>query len=167
MADTAPTGCAEEWRVVKEFPDYEVSSLGNVRNARGRVLKFRYDRGGYRRLALVRDGVVRHRMVHRLVAFAFIGPGGEGMEINHKDCCRTNNVPSNLEWVTREENAAHRLKFGKSGRGAANANAKLTQEKVDRIRSLYGKGPGMYELARQFGVSQSMISCIIRRKNWT
>lgn len=44
-------------------------------------------------------------MVHRLVCLAFHGrPHDKKMIVNHKDSCRENNKPENLEWVTASEN---------------------------------------------------------------
>lgn len=46
-------------------------------------------------------------LLHRIVAEAFLGPGGEGCEVNHRDLDKTNNHVSNLEWVTPSENMRH------------------------------------------------------------
>jgi hypothetical protein len=44
--------------------------------------------------------------IHRLIALTFI-PNPENKEqVNHIDCCRSNNSVDNLEWCTRAENMA-------------------------------------------------------------
>lgn len=54
-----------------------------------------------------RQGVKTQHAVHRLVAEAFC-PNPEGkLYVNHIDGSRDNNVASNLEWVTNQENALH------------------------------------------------------------
>jgi hypothetical protein len=45
-----------------------------------------------------------NNLVHRLVAKAFVPGYQEGLDVNHKDCNRLNNIASNLEWMTRLEN---------------------------------------------------------------
>ena len=50
-------------------------------------------------------------------------------------------------------------------RGAANGNAKLTDKKVIKIRSLKGKH-SQNKLATRFGVSIGLIGAIQRREVW-
>ena len=45
--------------------------------------------------------------IHRLVAAAFIGPIPDGMEVNHIDRNRENNLVSNLEFLAHDENVRH------------------------------------------------------------
>jgi hypothetical protein len=55
-------------------------------------------------------------MVHRLVAWAFLGEQGE-LVVNHKDHNRQNNTPGNLEYITARENndSLHSRRRGKKG----------------------------------------------------
>ena len=58
---------------------------------------------------LVIDGKQTMRYTHRLVAEAFV-PNSDGKPyVNHIDGVRTNNVMSNLEWVTRKRTWQRRL----------------------------------------------------------
>lgn len=52
-------------------------------------------------------------------------------------------------------------------RGEANGSARLTAEQVLEIRRRYAAGEKQVPLAAVFGVSQPIISQIIRRKVWT
>lgn len=54
------------------------------------------------------------KMVHRLVAYAFIKNPSPSVKIyvNHKDGDKKNNNVSNLEWVTHSENIIHAHKTG-------------------------------------------------------
>lgn len=51
-------------------------------------------------------------------------------------------------------------------KGEKHANAKLTAKQVAEIRKRYEKGEYQYPLAKEFGVSQRVISLIIRRESY-
>ena len=63
---------------------------------------------GYGRVKLRDDnGNNVEKLVHRLVAIAYI-PNPEGKpQVNHKDCNKLNNNVENLEWCTPMENSKH------------------------------------------------------------
>lgn len=95
----------EEWRDVVGFEGlYLVSNLGNIfSKSKKRLLKFKNNKGYYN-VSLSKNGKPHHKIVHRLVAEAFI-PNPEGFrEINHKDEDKTNNHVDNLEWCDSKYN---------------------------------------------------------------
>ena len=99
----------EEWKPISNYPDYFVSNLGRVRNARtGRILKFRIaggtTGGAYFQVTLSQDGKRKSFYAHRLVANAFIPKTNNTLEVNHIDGNHFNNNVDNLEWVTHTEN---------------------------------------------------------------
>ena len=108
----------EVWKDVLGYEGlYKVSDRGNVRSLdrinhigsrySGRILKPRYDRGGYLRVGLCKDGKMKTKFIHRLVLEAFIPNLEKLPEVNHKDENPSNNKLSNLEWCTREHNINH------------------------------------------------------------
>lgn len=106
----------EMWKPIDGYNGlYEVSNLGRVRNSNGLVMKQRPRKDGYVRLLLFRNGTgykYKSEYIHILVAKAFI-PNPEGKsEVNHIDANKSNNVVSNLEWVTRRENHFHAVAMG-------------------------------------------------------
>lgn len=112
----------EIWKQIKDYPNYEVSNLGNVRSRQrkvtqlghknvytrimqGKMLKPRLQNSGYLIVWLSQDGKTKPFTIHRLVAAAFVE--GSGNDVNHKDGNKLNNWAENLEWVTRSENITH------------------------------------------------------------
>ena len=102
----------EVWKNINDFPNYEVSNFGRVKNVKtGHILKTNTsDR--YYSVELFNNGESKRILVHRLVAEAFL-PKVTGKEwINHKDGNRYNNEVSNLEWCTPTENNIHAIQTG-------------------------------------------------------
>lgn len=99
----------ELWLNIVDYPNYEVSSDGRVRNKHtGKFLKPRPDSQGYMRVYLY-DGHGRGRdmLLHRLVADAFYDGDHTDLVVNHLDGCKDNNFVANLEWCTHSENLKH------------------------------------------------------------
>ena len=96
----------EEWKIIKEFPKYEVSNLGRVRKIKSSKVIFQKNHpAGYKQVTLYKNGKANYRYVHRLVAEAYLDNPNELPFINHKDECKFNNNVNNLEWCTPRYNA--------------------------------------------------------------
>jgi hypothetical protein len=69
-----------------------------------------YNRNGYLQVTLTKDGVQFARLVHRLVATAFIpNDDPSRVYVDHIDTILRNNHVSNLRWVTPKENMNNEL----------------------------------------------------------
>ena len=67
----------------------------------------------------------------------------------------------------RGDNHHARLYPERMARGAANGNAKLTAEKVIKIRSIYAAGDTtLAQVGEMFDIHLSLVSLIVRRKIW-
>ena len=97
----------KQWKPVKGFENYQISTEGEVKNESGKALTPWISNSGYLQLHLFCDGKKRKAYVHRLVADTFIENTHGCKEVNHKDGNKTNNCVSNLEWCTRAENLHH------------------------------------------------------------
>lgn len=97
----------ETWKPITDYVGlYEVSSEGRVRNVKtGKILKPKNNRRGYLFVGLHKNGAVKNRYIHRLVAQAFIPNPNKLPEVNHKDEIKANNNLDNLEWVSHRDNS--------------------------------------------------------------
>lgn len=164
----------EEWKKSPSFPGYEASSLGEVRSViqlkdriKKTVLIGRDNGRGYLLVHMMVNGKRTGRCIHRVVADAFIGPCPDGREVNHIDCDKLNNLPSNLEYVTRGRNIAHAYANGRRipPAGERNCKAKLTEAQVAEIRRIGSSIPRL-KICEMFNIKQSAVSAILTGKHW-
>ena len=95
----------EEYKIIKGYENYSVSNFGNVKNNKtDRILKPKFDKDGYKRLQLSKEGIKKDFMVHRLVCNAFLENPDNKPLVDHIDCNKQNNNISNLRWATNSEN---------------------------------------------------------------
>ena len=87
---------------IKSVDVYTIDTIGRRQLHRGKFLKVRYDKDGYKKISLY-DG--KSYSIHRLVAQAFIPNPNNYPIINHKDENKQNNCVENLEWCTYKYNA--------------------------------------------------------------
>jgi hypothetical protein len=108
-----------EWEQAEGFSKYLISTDGQVYSIERDKIISQYDNGcGYLQVVIRNDnGEAKSMRVHRLVYMAHKGEIPKGLEINHKDECKTNNCIDNLELVTRAENnnyGTHNQRISKS-----------------------------------------------------
>lgn len=157
------------WKPIPGYPSYLVSNKGAIFSRHKRklgLLRQHIGNHGYRQVTLYpgKSG----RLVHRLVAEAFVPNPENKPEVNHEDGCKTNNVATNLTWATEQENTDHGIRTGLIAvRGTDNAMAKLNPQKVREIRAKYvPRRYTVYDLASEYGVSTATISLILKRLRW-
>lgn len=127
----------EIWLPVKGFKrQYHVSNRGRVKSiARfksGRwqedlILKGQVNNKGYHVVVLCYGSSRTTKLVHRLVAEAFIPKVRGKKQVNHIDNNPLNNNDWNLEWTTQKENIQHAAKQGR-------LYTKRTKEWVEKVR---------------------------------
>jgi len=121
----------EIWKEIVGYEGhYEVSNLGNVKSLKYgkiRILSKRFNGDGYLCVMLYLNNKTKHFKVHRLVGVAFVPNPEDKPQINHKDGIRSNNVSSNLEWMTNSENAKHG--YDNNGRIHPRSGKKLKKTK--------------------------------------
>jgi len=158
----------ERWKSISEFPNYEVSNLGNIRHKKNRkVLKQSKHKNRYSMISFRKGGKQYCRYIHRLVLFAFFGYE-EGMECNHVDGDKTNNKINNIEWCTKSDNLKHAHSIGlRSSKGENNGFSKLKKGEVWLIRKLWDSGKSTQTfIASMFHVAISTVNYIVTGKTW-
>jgi len=107
-----------------------------------------------------------------MVFSAFIKRIPKGMQINHIDGSRDNNVLENLELVTRKQNAQHAVKIGRlskekmSRAGSKNGNSILNWVQVRDIRRKFKNGTPNKILATEYEMSLVNIQRITSFRAW-
>ena len=151
----------EEWRAVVGYEGYyEVSNLGRVK--RRKILKHDIV-FGYSRVTLCINNKPKHYYSHCLVAKAFIPNINNKPFVNHIDNNRQNNIVSNLEWVTQQENINYCIKQGRNTKGEMQGVSSLKNIDIHYIRN---SGLPTKELAVKYGQSEVNINRIKRYASW-
>ena len=123
----------EIWKPIEDYEGcYEVSNLGRVKSLKFNkevILKTCIDSGGYAYNGLRKNGKSKNFLVHRLVAFAFLGKKDYQDQVNHINGDKTDNRLNNLEWVSNVENYCHRSLLKKHTSKYTGVSYKLTNKK--------------------------------------
>jgi hypothetical protein len=95
----------EVWKEILEFPRYEVSSFGNIRNkVTGKLMSTRRQgKQSYSLVKLSSVGKLKDIYVHQLVASAFLSKVSDKEKVSHIDKNLKNNHISNLRYVNASE----------------------------------------------------------------
>lgn len=101
----------EIWKPIKDYEGlYEVSNLGRVKSLRNNITLKPEVKNGYSSVNLCKEGCMKHRYIHRLVAEAFIENPNKYKCINHINCDKQNNKVDNLEWCSQKHNIKESIK---------------------------------------------------------
>ena len=172
----------EQWKEIPDFPGYEVSDHGRIRSylkyvgackweiaqEPQRILKPApsHNGKGYLFVRLSVNGMIHYRSIHTVVLISFMGLPPKNCECLHNDNNKLNNHLINLSWGTHKQNCKDRSRQGTSAIGETHPSAKLTKDKVIKIRYLASTGLSQSALSKLFGTNQSNIGAIIHRHTW-
>ena len=166
-----------KWRYITELSTpgvdkdrYLVSNNGEIYDSLSKKSLIPFiDNEGYYRINISTINGPKISYLHRLIKIEF---DGYDIDINknvidHKDCDKSNNDPSNLEWVTSSENALRAIDNGLYPQ----FNIKLTDEDVEFICKKLKEGLNYKQISdllfpklRQDSVR--MIGKIYRLERW-
>lgn len=102
------------FKIIKEFPEYMVSPIGEIMSTKNGKKKILANRmcGDYISVCLYKNKKRHNKYVHRLVAETFLLKSEDKTQINHKDGDKLNNNIENLEWCNGSENIKHAYSAG-------------------------------------------------------
>lgn len=145
----------ESYRTIKDYPDYKISSCGNVLSLKRKtpkILRKYLDTKGYLMVRLCNEGGQKTKLVHKLVAEAFLGhtPNGCKEVIDHIDSDKQNNNIKNLRIVSTRTNVS---KDKKNKHGYTGVHYHKTKELYVARALVEGKRKhiGYYDTAAQAG----------------
>lgn len=141
----------EIWKDIVGFEGlYQVSNYGRIKSLcrliknnggmqrrHERILKQNISNGRYYIVVLCKDGKTYPKLVHRLVAEAYIPNIDNKPVVDHIDTNVKNNCANNLRWVTTKENCLNPLtkeKNSNSKKGHPYYGRNLTEEERAKIR---------------------------------
>ena len=158
----------EEWRDIPNYEGlYQVSNLGRVkslarktnqtnknRHVKERILCQSKNKYGYMTIVLRRDNKRFNHIVHRLLMSAF--KGCSELPVNHIDGNKSNNIISNLEYCTYQENTIHYY-------------SNKEKPKIDfykkEITKMYLDGYSVNEISRHYPYSSETVKSLLKRNN--
>ena len=156
---------------IKGYEDcYQVTNDGQIISLERAVIMQGYSRqikarlrklnkGRYMMVCLTKGGSRETRLVHRLVAEAFIPNPNSLPCINHKDFNTHNNRVDNLEWCTYKDNTRHRYANNHCGRV-------YTDEQIVEARRLDAGGLSRREIREKLGITTTSLQAILTGHSW-
>lgn len=154
----------EEWREIDGYPNYKISTSGNVSGPRKERLSLIKNKDGYVSVMLCAPGKRTIKRVNRLVAETFLPNPDNLPVVMHLDNNRTNNDVKNLSWGTYSENNKYMYECDRHGINLTNemrekaCNARRTPVKAINLNT--GEEIdfiSQHDAARALGVSQQHI----------
>ena len=148
----------EQWKVIEEYPNYQVSNLGNVKSLgnnktrKEKILKPQYKKG-YLSVTLCKNGKVKTFKIHRLVYETFVGKIPKGMQCNHINEKKTDNRLVNLNLMTPKENANWATRIERIVIATSKPVLQIDKETNEVIAEF----SSTMEVKRQLGYSQAHI----------
>jgi hypothetical protein len=147
---------SEEWKVINDYREFEISSMGRVRDSVTKEFQKRtIGDNKYLVLRLSKNSIVKPFPIHRLVLEAFSPDRREDrIHVNHKNGIKYDNRLVNLEWVTPQENSLHAVQTGltKSEKKPVNQIDPISKkilnsfdsilEATKYLKQLFGKASG-------------------------
>ena len=146
----------EKRKIIKDFPKYEVSDLGNIYKLKTGYLMKQFYINKQMYVTLHNDECKKSFQVARLVADSFIKHSSEEYSIKHKDNDIHNNKASNLDLVKRNNTILKRLSSI-----SKNKDTVLELRKGDKLIGAYDN---VTELGRKIGIKQSNVYRLIDLK---
>ncbi len=169
----------EEWKYIKDYEGlYMISNYGNIKsffkNKKGKLLIPQEDKDGYLKIKLSNKGKVKNKLIHQLVAEAFIPNPLNLKIINHKNCKRNDNYVDNLEWCDvlynnrySWQNTDRKPTLPMLGKTGIKNHFSKKVIQYDLEMNFIKEWGSVHDIQRELGFLQGNISTICRNKKGT
>lgn len=164
---------------VKDFPNYLISNLGKIYHKKdGKEKEPQTSQEGYKRIKLWYKGHKTTFSVSKLVAQHFIGNIPDDYVVDHINCNPVDNYSTNLQIITRKENAQRATRFSSglalntnTGKGASDISLVGYIKYLHQVEGLNGDNI-IAKVYKKFNkvINRSYVSRIVnnnRNKNIT
>jgi hypothetical protein len=181
----------KEWKPIKGFENlYEISNFGEIKSFKKewkifnykcneyrtiskpeRIMKPCTTKSGYKQVNLQKNKKTYGKLVHRLVAEAFIENKNNKKCINHIDGDKLNNRVDNLEWCTYKENAKHAWENGLQnsylkGKYGKEHNLSKAVKQYDKNKNFIKKWDCISDAARKLKIDNGRITKCCQHKKY-
>lgn len=153
----------ENFRFIAGYSDYLIGDCGTVYSTIKRKPLIQSNMRGYKVVTIIGDDGAEQKLVHRLVAEAFIPKENNKNYVDHIDGDRGNNVVSNLRWCTFQENCS----FPVAIKNKQDSSIKRVGKPViqyDFDGNVIARFRGQNEAGRMTGISGANISQVCKGK---
>jgi hypothetical protein len=166
----------EEWKqIASADKKYLVSSYGRIKSfcydkENGKILRPGLTKG-FQTVTFIANNKKKTKLVHKLVAIAFVPrPSEKHVIATHLDWNKSNNHYSNLKWLTREDSYKRILprlqEINRIKNKGLVRNSKLKPEDVKMLKKMLSKGVKQKVIAKLFSVSEMQVTRIKRGDKW-
>lgn len=157
---------------------YEVSNIGRIRSLyrdkwHNILTPYKNSKGYYEVHLTGAEGRSKRYLLHRIIAYTFLGYKEEGFIVNHINSIRNDNRIENLEWVNYSQNVKHSFKSGrrKNNNGhflpPGKGQRRLTIDIVKSIKKdLLIEPVHLGNIAKKHGVKPKTVSNIYYGNTW-
>jgi hypothetical protein len=151
----------EKWVEMWDFPNYEISNLGNVRNLKtGRLLTVRQDGKEYRMVSLFYNKKKYLKRVGRYVWMSFYKQFCSNT-IHHKNGDAGDDRLENLTCIPMKENNRYRKDYSRKNK------YNLTKEDKGYIHESITEGKETtWTIMKKYGIPLNYIGTVMKRKSW-
>lgn len=149
---------------IKDFPQYEINTEGQIKNSNKHILSQSISNSGYYRVHLCRNGKAKWYAVHKLVTQTFIPNPLHLPEVNHKDENKLNNRVDNLEWCDSKYNCNYGARNERISKTQTNNTYNTKQVQCIETGIIY---PSIMEAQRQTGIFNTSIKQVCKKRQKT
>lgn len=149
---------------IKGFSQYKISTNGQIKNSKNKILSQSISNNGYYRVHLCKNGKAKWYTVHKLVAQTFIPNPLHLPEVNHIDENKLNNNVDNLEWCDSKYNTNYGTRNKRISKAQTNNKKSSQPVKCVETNIIY---PSIMEAQRQTRIFNTAIGKVCKGERKT